>query len=316
MENKYQEKISVLLATYNGSRFLREQLDSILQQTYSNFELLLCDDCSTDSTYSLIEEYTHKDSRIRVFQNEQNLGFKKNFEHLLTLASCDYIALSDQDDIWTSNHLELLMDNLGKNDLVCGNAYLADGDGKSTGVTLLDCSHFDFLPETQEDWFFYLLHGNVFQGAACLFRKKLIAELLPIPDSVKYHDYWLAIHAAMRGGVKYLENPILYYRQHGNNVTTNKKWNLIGKIRQAFGWKLIRQEVNARLCFLNAVQQVIADENKKKVINEALRYYKNTQEKFHCFHIKYFCKNYTQIYLSKNKALFIMRFVKKFFLWK
>lgn len=316
MEKLFSEKISVLLATYNGSRFVRAQLDSILSQTYNNYELLICDDCSTDDTFSILEEYAQKDNRIKIFQNDHNLGFKKNFERLLSFASCGLIALSDQDDIWTSNHLELLMKNLGENYLICGNAYLADRDGKSTGITLLDCSKFDFLPETQEDWFFYLLHGSVYQGAACLFRKELITNLLPIPDTVKYHDYWLAIHAAMQGGVKYVENPILYYRQHGDNVTTNKRWSFIEKLKQTFNKNYKHQELKYKILFLTALSEKFSDDKRKLLIDAACKYYKRENDISRILNIQYFFDNYKLMYLSNNKRLFLLRFIKKFIFWR
>ena len=100
--------ISIALASYNGSKYIREQLDSILEQTYQDFELIICDDCSTDNTWQILQEYAQKDSRIKVFENERNLGFKKNFEKAISLCNGKYIALSDQDDIWIDNHLEVL----------------------------------------------------------------------------------------------------------------------------------------------------------------------------------------------------------------
>ena len=107
-------KVSIALATYNGEKYLREQLDSILSQSIQDFELVACDDCSTDSTLKILNEYAEKDFRVKVFTNEKNLGFKKNFEKAIFLCSGDYIALSDQDDIWTENHLQVLLENIGK----------------------------------------------------------------------------------------------------------------------------------------------------------------------------------------------------------
>ncbi|MGN0728895.1 glycosyltransferase [Treponema sp.] len=164
-------KVSIALATYNGEKYLREQLNSILSQSIQDFELIACDDCSTDSTLQILNEYVEKDIRIKVFANEKNLGFKKNFEKAILLCSGDYIALSDQDDIWTEKHLQVLLENIGKNDLVGANAFLCDEKAKSTGIDLLSCSRIDFLPKTKDEWFFFLLHSNIFQGSACLFRK-------------------------------------------------------------------------------------------------------------------------------------------------
>jgi len=97
--------VSIALATYNGERFLKEQLDSILEQSYTDIEIIACDDCSTDSTPQILEDYQKKDSRLKVYFNEKNLGFKKNFEKCISLCDGDYIALSDQDDVWTKDHI-------------------------------------------------------------------------------------------------------------------------------------------------------------------------------------------------------------------
>ena len=91
--------ISIAMATYNGELFIREQLDSILTQTLSDWELIVCDDGSTDNTLSILQEYANNDSRIKIYQNETNLGFKRNFEKAIGLCSGEYIALCDQDDI-------------------------------------------------------------------------------------------------------------------------------------------------------------------------------------------------------------------------
>lgn len=89
--------ISIAMTTYNGEKYLREQLDSILNQTFSDFELIICDDCSKDATVKILEEYSLKDKRVRYFVNEKNLGFKKNFEKAISLCSGEYVAFSDQD---------------------------------------------------------------------------------------------------------------------------------------------------------------------------------------------------------------------------
>lgn len=106
--------ISIAMATYNGEKYLREQLDSILVQTISDFELIICDDCSNDSTRKILSEYAKKDSRIKVIFNEQNLGFVKNFEKTISFCNGEYIAFSDQDDIWLPNHLEVLLSEIGR----------------------------------------------------------------------------------------------------------------------------------------------------------------------------------------------------------
>ena len=101
--------ISIAMATYNGEKYLREQIDSILNQTIQDFELIVCDDCSTDTTWNILLEYQSQDKRIKCYRNEENLGFKKNFEKAIKLCTGEYIALSDQDDIWLEEKVETMI---------------------------------------------------------------------------------------------------------------------------------------------------------------------------------------------------------------
>ena len=104
--------ISIAMATYNGAEFVAEQIESILMQTYTDFELIISDDCSKDNTVEILNQFASKDKRIKVIVNEKNLGFKKNFEKIISLCKGDYIAFCDQDDIWTLDHLEILLNEI------------------------------------------------------------------------------------------------------------------------------------------------------------------------------------------------------------
>lgn len=107
--------IGIAMTTYNGEKYLKEQIDSILNQTVSDFELIVCDDVSSDSTMDILNDYAEKDDRVHVFRNEENLGFLKNFEKAIRICldrGAEYVALSDQDDVWTENHLEVLLNTI------------------------------------------------------------------------------------------------------------------------------------------------------------------------------------------------------------
>src|SRR5574344_1110138 len=123
MTHTIDKTVSILLASYNGSKFISQQLDSIISQSYRAFKLLICDDCSTDDTYEILLKYAAKDKRIELYKNKTNLGFRKNFEKLVSLSKSYYIALCDQDDIWTSDHLSVLIDNIGTHDISCSNSF-------------------------------------------------------------------------------------------------------------------------------------------------------------------------------------------------
>lgn len=305
--------VSIALATYNGERFLKEQLDSILEQTYNNIEIIVCDDCSTDSTPRILEEYQKKDSRLKIYINKKNLGFKKNFEKCISLCKGNFIALSDQDDVWTKDHVECLVSNIGESDLICGNAYLVNTNLQDSGNNLYNLYDIDFLPETKEDWFFYLIHHGIIQGACTLFKKDLLQKALPIPDSVKFHDYWLSLVAAANQGVKYLpENCLLYYRQHENNVTENKKFSFSDRIKKAFNNESLKTKKEIQINILSEFLKIETDSIKLNQIKKALLFYKRKGTLSRFLSIPYFLKNYKKIYLSTNKKRFILRFVKFF----
>ena len=212
--------ISIAMATYNGEKYLQEQIDSILRQTLKPTEIVICDDCSTDNTWDILQRYAKRDARFKIYRNETNLGFVKNFEKAISACQGDYIALSDQDDIWTNDHIELLFDGLGYKIMSCGNALLVNESGQSLGVTYKEMELLDYLPEDDflklKSIFFF---RSPFQGASMLFKKELVDFALPFINETIYHDRWLAIVACMTGGINYIDKVILSYRRTNNNVT-------------------------------------------------------------------------------------------------
>ena len=111
------EKIDILLATYNGEKYIKEQIDSILNQSYTNFNLIISDDSSTDSTVEILKEYEKKDERIKLIVQKENLGYIKNFEYLLTQVNSKYYMFSDQDDFWVNDKVLKSYNKLVKENL-------------------------------------------------------------------------------------------------------------------------------------------------------------------------------------------------------
>lgn len=213
--------ISIAMATYNGAKYIREQIDSILIQTVQDIELVICDDCSTDETWQILNEYEERESRVHIFRNEINLGFKKNFEKVISLCKGDYIALSDQDDIWSDNHLEVLLKGMEKNVLlVCGRPLFVDENNQVLS------SRYDYLkmncpPMVNEDVAMHILLGESnYQGASMLIKKEFFEKALPIPEGANFHDSWFAVLSCFIGGIKYIENPpIMRYRRSVDSLT-------------------------------------------------------------------------------------------------
>lgn len=226
--------LSIAMTTYNGERYLREQLDSILLQTVQDWELIVCDDCSTDSTWQILKEYASRDSRIRIFLNETNFGFVKNFEKAISLSSGDYIALSDQDDIWEQNHLEVLLKNIQGNSAAVGNGHIIDGPGMLADHLLSDGDKFYHSGDDIDKLFTILCYRNPFSGAISLFTRDLINVALPIPDFVKFHDVWLASLSCCMKGLNYSYMPLLKHRIHGKNESGNHNITLSHQIKSIF----------------------------------------------------------------------------------
>ena len=169
---KERHMISVAMATYNGERFVKEQIDSILSQTIEDIELVVCDDCSTDTTWDILNEYAMQDMRVHIYRNDHNLGYKNNFEKAIRLCRGDFIALSDQDDIWFDRHLEILSAGIGENDLIGGNVVFMDENGTVLEGNFKDALAFDRIPAQLVDLSYTMLFfRNVFQGASLLMRR-------------------------------------------------------------------------------------------------------------------------------------------------
>ena len=213
------------MTTYNGERFLAAQLDSVVRQTYADFELIICDDCSTDHTPSILAEYARNDRRVKIFKNRHNLGFKKNFEKAMQLCSGDYIAFCDQDDIWTEHHLAVLLSGIEDSLLICGNNLLVTENGVSLERTFFESNCFSNAKyKTTSDILQKIIYsGNCFQGASMLMKKELLKYVLPFPDMLPYHDAWCSTAACFLNRFTYTDTVVTHYRQHENQVTNNER---------------------------------------------------------------------------------------------
>ncbi len=213
MNEKQLPLISIAMTTYNGERFLKEQLDSIFAQTYPNIELIVCDDCSQDNTLTILKEYAKKHSNMKVYQNEESLLCVKNFEKAIRLCSADYIALADQDDIWEANKLTVLMSEIGHYSLVFSDAVLID----DVGYKFHD-SHVRYSGRaTKSKSLEFLIFNNIAQGCATLFKREILAEAIPFGHEDIGQDWHLTVAAIYKNGIKYVDLPLIRYRQHSQN---------------------------------------------------------------------------------------------------
>ena len=204
--------ISVVLATYNGERFLEAQLDSIVQQTYPNLEVVAIDDCSTDATATILARYAIRYPFVRVVVNETNLGYVRNFEKGMLLAAGDYIAPSDQDDIWHLDKIRVLAEALDGHEIVYADSRLIDGKGHSIGENFSDVRKLISFNSCLS-----FVIGNTVSGHGMLIAKDVVHRSLPFPTTVP-HDHWMCFVAAFSQPIRFLPQVLVDYRQHTNNV--------------------------------------------------------------------------------------------------
>jgi len=210
---KGQALISVALASYNGEKYLREQLDSIYAQTYPNIEVVACDDGSKDGTLGILRDYQKKFG-LKLYSNEKNLGFKQNFAKSVSLCSGSLIALCDQDDIWYPQRLESLSTAMGDRLAVFCGSDLIDEEGKivQRGYKAFE-RNFDIGFEE-------LLYNNFSPGAFMLCRAEVLHRNIPIPESERYHDWYWMKRLSAEGKVAFVDTVLMQYRRHASVQTT------------------------------------------------------------------------------------------------
>lgn len=311
------EKIDVLMATYNGEKYLKDQIDSILNQTYKNIHLIISDDCSTDKTREILKSY-EENERVSVFYQEKNLGYVKNFEFLLKHITSNLYMLSDQDDFWLPEKIEKSVEKLQSEnlDLVFGDLEVVDENLNTIFPSFAKFMLLDrkIRKELNTNKLQYLY--NCMTGCTILSKKKFLNDILPVPTTSKYviHDYWLGLVVSLKGKVGYLETPYIKYRQHGNNqVGTNKishKFKKLEQVRNLF--------IDVKLgVFETYVQNPNVFPEDLQVLNKkALDYFKMLQSKKH-FNFKgwaIFYKLYkteTLLYFVENFLILNMPFLAK-----
>ncbi len=220
------ERVDILLATYNGEKYLREQIDSILRQSYKDFRLIISDDGSEDSTKEILDEYVQKDGRIIVFCQKKNLGVTKNFEFLLSKVENEYFMFSDQDDIWKEDKIEKSLNKLKSEnaDLVYSDLEVVDENLNVTYESYWKLKGFYNRIKEHND-FNSLYLNNYITGCTMLSKKELLDVILPFPSESEFviFDYWMALMISQKGKMAYIEEPLTKYRQHKKNTIGSRR---------------------------------------------------------------------------------------------
>lgn len=234
------EKISVCMAVYNGAAYLKPQMCSILSQLRTHDEVVVVDDASQDNSAELLRDLS--DARVRVYRNERNLGVLATFERALRQAQGDIMFLSDQDDIWLPGKVEKIISAFSLNPeitLVASDAQVIDETG---------CVVADSFFEQRGHFSVGVLHNlikNKYLGCTLAFRRSMLEYFLPIPRDVPMHDIWFGLINDIYGKTHYIDQPLIAYRRHENNVSPSVGAPIVQKL--VWRWRLAKNLLLHRL---------------------------------------------------------------------
>lgn len=238
-------EVSVVMATYNGEKYLAKQLDSVLSQTLKPAEIIVCDDNSTDSTAKILTHY-QQDQKLNYEVNPARLGLIRNFKKSVSLAKGDYIALSDQDDEWMPEKLAQtvsLLKEIEEPELPClvySDLLYVDEQG--------DILNNSFRSEYGQDKYQHnlqtLLFSNFVTGCTIVMNKKMASYFAEMPDNVRFHDEWIALVAFTFGKTASIDKPLVRYRRHANNLSIandtkprNRFMSVVNQLKTALNGK-------------------------------------------------------------------------------
>ncbi len=225
-------KISICIATYNGEKYIKRQVDSILKQAGENYEIIISDDSSSDNTLEIIRGYNNPN--IKIFPNQKFRNPIFNFENALRHATGDYIFLSDQDDLWFDNKVEKSTLALDKCDIVLSDCKIMDGDGN-----VIEESFFKINGSGRG--LLKNLWKNSYLGCCLAMRRTVLEKALPFPKDIPMHDWWMGIISEVFFRITILNEPLICYRRHGINATpTGEISHFPYHKRLGFRWALVK----------------------------------------------------------------------------
>ncbi|PCJ28242.1 MAG: hypothetical protein COA96_01675 [SAR86 cluster bacterium] len=258
-----EPKIAILLSAYNGGRFLAEQLDSILNQTYKNSLIVVRDDGSSDETVALIQKYSeeYSDRFHFVVGEEKNRGASGSFSYLIeyVLANKEelglnaaYMMFCDQDDIWFANKVEVQVAAMLKQEqenqqelpvLIHSDLQVVSEQNATIAESFIEYQGL----EIERNRFSNMLISNLVTGCTAFINENLAKKAVPVPDSAIMHDWWMALVATAFGKLVYLDTPLVYYRQHDKNTIGAKEHVKPVYSRSQFVAKLLSRKASSHL---------------------------------------------------------------------
>ena len=293
--------VSVAMATYNGEKFITDQLNSIFNQTYSNIEIVITDDNSTDNTVSIIKELQEKHNNIILFKKEKNSGVTETFENSIKNCKGEFIAISDQDDVWQSGKIETLLGEIGNEDAVYSNSLLVDKNGVSLSKEFREImnlkSYYSGAP---------FLLSNCVPGHTILMKNGFAKKILPFPSNIMF-DRWISFCAASNNGIKFVDKLLVLYRQHDTNTIGAGKYK--NKRRRESAAEKFHKKSEELKAF---AQAPIKDKETKEILQQMIKFF-NHRWSFE--RSKFFFKNLKKILVIKKKSHFrkLLYCIKMFF---
>ena len=263
-------KTSVALCTFNGEKYLRKQLDSILEQTVAVDEIVVCDDLSTDATLSILNQYKETFPNIfKIHANEKNLRSVKNFEKAISLCENEIVFLCDQDDMWIPEKVEVILNQFKISpelQVIATNAFIINDDEDMLNVSTIYDIPSKTTKEMKEILFF---HQNFCTGATMAVRKEFADDLMPFPpENLFHHDEWIALKASLKNQLLFLNDRLIKYRIHQNQLVGGVIFSEQDLQKRLDKIELPAEEMNSKIIFsfLKKVKRKMLDIEKFRTI--------------------------------------------------
>ena len=218
-------RCSIVMATYNGEKYIEKQIDTILENMNNSDELIISDDFSTDNTRNIINKYIEKDSRIKLIDGPKK-GVKQNFANGIKEAKGRYIFLSDQDDIWKDDKINKVLECFEKEKCV-----VVVHDAQVINENEEDIISSFFEHRKSGSGIIKNIWKNTYIGCCMAFKSSIKEKILPIPNNIEMHDQWIGIIGEKEGKSFFLKEKLINYRRHSGNVSQMKHYGIIKMIR-------------------------------------------------------------------------------------
>ena len=266
--------IDILLTVYNSEKYLAQQLDSIVSQTYTNWRIIIIDDCSSDKTCDIIEKYKQKyPEKIVLYKNSRNIGNPAlNFFKLLKMSTSEYAMFCDHDDVWLCDKIELTLKAMKQKEsqnpnlpvLVHTDSKVVDRNLNVLAKSMVLAQRLNPSAKTLKE----LVVQNNVTGCAAMLNRKLVLMASSVPKGAVMHDWWVALIASAFGAIEFVDRPTILYRQHGANQVGFKN---ASKISYVFNKFLNKREIKSSVLktyiqcrsFLNRYRKILSPDQKK-----------------------------------------------------